>query len=99
MLPGCLQLPGQAGPFAYVLKEALAAGLLSISRMVRRYFSGRSGCSFPESNPSQVDTKQVTKLPQLCGNAASCSQAGESTKGAPGPAASLGYTEAAVSVK
>lgn len=81
------------------MKEALAAGLLSISGMAVRSFSCGSDCSIPESDPTQVDTKEVTKVPQFCGNAASCSQAGESAKGSPGPAASLQYAEARVSVK
>lgn len=99
MLPECLQLPGQAGTFAHILKEALAAGLLSILRMGVTYFGRRTDCSLPESCPSQVDTKQVTKLPQLCGKAASCSWAGECTEGSPGLVASLQYPEAGVLVK
>lgn len=57
---------------AHMLKEALAAGLLRISRVVVRYFSCRSDCSLPES--SQVDTRQITKLPQLSGDAAAAAR-------------------------
>lgn len=55
-----------------MLKEALGAGLLSVSGMVVRCFSHSRDCSSPES--SQVDTKQITKLPQLCGDAAAAAR-------------------------
>lgn len=64
--------PEQAGTLAHILKEALAAGLLHISRVVVGYFSCRSDCSLPES--SQVDAKKITKLPQLCGDAAAAAR-------------------------